>query len=82
MLVAAANPCKCGLTDASRACGRAPNCGEDYMGRISGPIMDRLGLRVAVPPVAYTDLDLPKDGDSSAKVRQGVGAARELQQER
>jgi magnesium chelatase family protein len=83
MLVAAANPCKCGyLTDASRACGRAPNCGEDYMGRISGPLMDRFDLRVDVPPVAYTDLDLPKDGDSSATVRQRVGAAREVQQER
>jgi magnesium chelatase family protein len=38
MLVAAANPCKCGyLADAARACSRAPICGEDYMGRISGP---------------------------------------------
>lgn len=51
MLVAAANPCKCGnLTDAGRACSRAPICGEDYMGRISGPLMDRFDLRVEVPP--------------------------------
>ncbi|MFZ9950294.1 MAG: YifB family Mg chelatase-like AAA ATPase, partial [Gemmobacter sp.] len=36
LLVAAANPCRCGhLADAARACGRAPHCGEDYMGRIS-----------------------------------------------
>jgi magnesium chelatase family protein len=76
-------PCKCGyLTDASRACSRAPNCGEDYMGRISGPLMDRFDLRVDVPPVAFTDLDLPKDGDSSATVRQRVRAAREVQHER
>ncbi len=47
MLVAAANPCKCGyLSDPARACSRAPNCGEDYMGRISGPLMDRFDLRV------------------------------------
>ncbi|GGX42288.1 ATPase AAA [Tateyamaria omphalii] len=80
MLVAAANPCKCGyLSDASRACGRAPACGEDYMGRISGPLMDRFDLRVDVPPVTYTDLDLPASGDSSATVAARVNAARQLQ---
>lgn len=53
MLVAAANPCKCGyLTDPDRACARVPACGEDYMGRISGPLMDRFDLRVDVPPCA------------------------------
>ena len=60
LLVAAANPCKCGyLSDPSRACARVPQCGEDYLGRISGPLMDRLDLRIEVPPVAFTDLDLP-----------------------
>ena len=80
MLVAAANPCKCGyLTDASRACSRAPLCGEDYMGRISGPLMDRFDLRVEVPPVAFTDLDLPQDGDTSAVIAARVSAARNMQ---
>lgn len=83
MLVAAANPCKCGyLSDASRACGRAPACGEDYMGRISGPLMDRFDLRVDVPPVTYSDLDLPASGDSSATVAARVNAARQLQSAR
>jgi magnesium chelatase family protein len=83
MLIAAANPCKCGyLTDASRACGRAPNCGEDYMSRISGPLMDRFDLRVDVPPVAYTDLDLPTGGENSQTVRQRVVTARAVQQVR
>jgi magnesium chelatase family protein len=77
MLVAAANPCKCGyLADPARACARVPLCGEDYLGRISGPLMDRFDLRVEVPPVAYTDLDLPADGDTSAA---RVTAAREIQ---
>ena len=50
LLVAAANPCKCGyLADANRACSRAPICGEDYLGRISGPLMDRFDLRLEVP---------------------------------
>ena len=80
MLVAAANPCKCGyLTDPARACSRAPICGEDYMGRISGPLMDRFDLRVEVPPVAFTDLDLPQDGESSEVVLDRVKMARAAQ---
>lgn len=83
MLVAAANPCKCGyLADPARACTRAPICGEDYLGRISGPLMDRFDLRVEVPPVAYTDLDLPQDGDTSAQVAGRVAIARQIQMER
>lgn len=80
LLVAAANPCKCGyLADPQRACARVPQCGEDYLGRISGPLMDRFDLRVEVPPVAYTDLDLPETGESSAAVAARVAAARDLQ---
>lgn len=80
MLVAAANPCKCGyLTDPARACARVPQCGEDYMGRISGPLLDRIDLRIEVPPVAYTDLDLKPSGDSSASVAARVAAARDVQ---
>ena len=80
MLVAAANPCKCGyLADPARACARVPQCGEDYMGRISGPLMDRFDLRVEVPPVAFTDLDLPDASESSAVVAARVAAARDIQ---
>ncbi|MEZ5886736.1 MAG: YifB family Mg chelatase-like AAA ATPase [Paracoccaceae bacterium] len=83
LLVAAANPCKCGyLTDPARACGKAPLCGEDYLGRISGPLMDRIDLRVEVPPVAYTDLDLPEAGEASDTVAARVAAARERQTSR
>ena len=83
MLVAAANPCKCGyLSDPGRACTRAPGCGEDYMGRISGPLMDRFDLRIEVPPVAFTDLDMPAGGDSSATVAARVATARQVQAER
>jgi magnesium chelatase family protein len=80
LLIAAANPCKCGyMSDPARACAKVPLCGEDYLGRISGPLMDRFDLRVEVPPVAYTDLDLPASGDSSATVAARVQAARSLQ---
>ena len=83
LLVAAANPCKCGfMTDPSRACARVPQCGEDYLGRISGPLMDRIDLRVEVPPVAYRDLDLPDAGESSAAVAARVAGARARQEAR
>ncbi len=79
LLIAAANPCKCGyLSDPARACARVPICGEDYLGRISGPLMDRFDLRVDVPPVAFADLDLPATGDTSATVAARVAAARTL----
>ncbi|OYX23954.1 MAG: AAA family ATPase [Rhodobacterales bacterium 32-66-7] len=80
LLIAAANHCKCGyLIDPARACGRAPICGEDYLGRISGPLMDRFDLRVEVPPVAFTDLDLPASGESSGTIAARVAAARARQ---
>ena len=83
LLIAAANPCKCGyMSDPSRACAKVPLCGEDYLGRISGPLMDRFDLRVEVPPVAYTDLDLPPSGDTSAIVAGRVSAARDVQAQR
>ncbi len=83
MLVAAANPCKCGyLADAGRACNRAPQCGDDYMGRISGPLMDRFDLRVEVPPVTYTDLDGAATGPGSAQIAETVARARDRQRER
>ncbi len=80
MLVAAANPCKCGyLTDANRACARVPICGEEYMSRISGPLMDRFDLRIEVPPVALSDLDLPQSSEDSATVAARVSQGRAVQ---
>ncbi len=83
MLVAAANPCKCGyLADASRACARVPACGDDYLGRISGPLMDRFDLRVEVPPVSFQDLEITASGEPSDVVSTRVAAARATQQAR
>lgn len=83
LLVAAANPCRCGhLADASRACARSPDCGADYLGRISGPLMDRFDLRVEAPPVSVEDLALPRAGEGSAEVALRVAAARARQRDR
>ncbi|MGD9919268.1 MAG: YifB family Mg chelatase-like AAA ATPase [Paenirhodobacter sp.] len=83
LLVAAANPCRCGhLGDPARACARVPACGEDYLGRISGPLMDRFDLRIEVPAVDWRELDLPAAGESSATVAARVAAARAIQTQR
>ncbi|MEO1550259.1 MAG: YifB family Mg chelatase-like AAA ATPase [Pseudomonadota bacterium] len=80
LLVAAANPCRCGyLADAARACSKAPVCGQDYLGRLSGPLLDRFDLRLEVPPVRVADLaDAPR-GESTAAVAARVAEARERQ---
>jgi magnesium chelatase family protein len=83
MLVAAANPCRCGyLADPARACARVPDCGADYLGRISGPLMDRFDLRIEVPSVAVEDLSLPNASEGSSEAARRVAAARTLQRER
>ena len=82
-LIAAMNPCRCGhLMEASRACGRAPRCGLDYQGKLSGPLLDRIDLTVDVPPVSASDLALPPPGESSAEVARRVAAARTVQRDR
>ena len=83
MLIAAANPCKCGhLNDPSRACHKAPKCGQDYMGRISGPLMDRFDLMLDVPQVDYRELAGPNLAEKSTTIRARVSQARARQTER
>lgn len=76
-LVAAMNPCRCGLLgDASRECGRAPRCGEDYQNRISGPLLDRIDLTIEVQPVAPAELSRAPPGEASAAVAGRIARAR------
>jgi len=82
-LVAAMNPCRCGLGGAGRgACGRAPRCQTDYLARISGPLMDRIDLQVEVPPVTAADLALPAPAEGTAEAAARVAQARGVQAER
>lgn len=82
-LVAAMNPCKCGYGGAGRgACGKAPRCVQDYQGRVSGPLIDRIDLQIDVPPVTAIDLALPPPAEGSAEVAARVHAARQIQAER
>jgi magnesium chelatase family protein len=83
MLLAAANPCKCGfLTDPERACARVPLCGDEYLGRISGPLMDRFDIKVEIPPVEVSDLSQPPATEGSADIAYRVALARDIQRER
>ncbi len=82
-LITAMNPCRCGhLGDAPRECGRAPRCGEDYLSRISGPLLDRIDLTVLVQPVSAADLSRAPPGEASATVAARVATARAAQRER
>jgi magnesium chelatase family protein len=83
VLVAAMNPCPCGyLGDARHACKCTPMQVERYMGRISGPMLDRIDLHVEVPAVPFQELSASADGTSSAKMREEVSRAREVQRRR
>jgi magnesium chelatase family protein len=77
-LIAAMNPCRCGHF-AEQACGRAPRCAEDYQGRLSGPLLDRIDLHIDVPAVLPADLALPPPSEDSATVARRVAAARRRQ---
>lgn len=83
MLLAAANPCRCGhLAEPSRACAKAPICGQDYMSRISGPLLDRFDIRIEVPKMNIADLALPNRGEPSEAIAKRVTAARDCQADR
>jgi len=82
-LVAAMNPCRCGyLDDPGQACSRAPKCGEDYQGRLSGPLLDRIDLHVEVPMVPAHELSLPQSCEASTTVLKRVTHARAVQRDR
>ena len=83
MLVAAMNPCPCGFFgDATRECRCSRQQIQNYISRISGPLLDRIDLQVEVPAVQYKDLASDLAGEPSASIRERVQRARHLQQER
>jgi magnesium chelatase family protein len=80
VLIAAMNPCPCGfLGDPKHVCKCAPIQIEKYMGRISGPLLDRIDLHIEVPPVPFDDLSKPGDGTGSVAMRDQVRRARDIQ---
>ena len=83
MLVAAMNPCPCGYaTHPTHQCNCSPMAVERYMGRVSGPLIDRIDIHVEVPPVPWRQLRGGADGLSSSDMRGQVMTARIAQRRR
>ncbi|MGC1965527.1 MAG: ATP-binding protein [Candidatus Acidiferrales bacterium] len=83
MLAAAMNPCPCGFFgDGTRECHCSPVQIQRYVSKISGPLLDRIDIHIAVPAVKYKELRGNGDVESSASVRDRVLRARGIQVER
>jgi len=85
VLAAAMNPCPCGFwNDPTRECRCSPIQIQRYVGRISGPLLDRIDIHIDVPAVKFHELrgESPPETDSSAVIRERVIRARERQQQR
>ena len=83
MLVCAMNPCKCGwYGHPSGRCTCSESQVEQYMRRISGPLLDRIDMYIEVPSVEYEAMRRKEQPESSAVIRQRVNAAREVQKQR
>lgn len=80
MLVASMNPCPCGYYNhPSKECSCAPGQVNKYLGRISGPLLDRIDLQVEILPVPFEQLSSLQKGESSATIRERVISARAIQ---
>ena len=83
MLVCAMNPCKCGwYGHPSGRCRCSPGQVKQYLGKLSGPMLDRIDLFAQVPPLEFENLADRAPGESSAAIRARVLQARQRQQER
>ena len=83
MLVCAMNPCKCGwYGDPSGRCTCSQASVDQYLGRISGPMLDRIDLIVEVPAVHFEELSRRTTAEPSCEIKKRVEAARAIQRER
>ena len=83
MLVCAMNPCKCGwYGHPSGRCRCGANEVKRYRSRISGPLMDRIDIKVEVPALEFGELTQREPGESSVEIRRRVNAARQIQNRR
>lgn len=83
MLIASMNPCLCGFYNhPERECSCPPGAVQKYLGKISGPLLDRIDLHVEVTPVPFKELSDERKTESSAAIRERVIKAREIQAKR
>ena len=82
-LVASMNPCPCGYYNhPTKECSCSPAAVHRYLGRVSGPLMDRIDLHVEVTPVSREEMSSDEVAESSASIRERVMRAREVQAKR
>ena len=82
-LVAAMNPCPCGyFGHPTHPCLCSPQAVDRYLGKVSGPLLDRIDLHIEVPAVPFEELASSRQEETSQEIRQRVNAARQRQQER
>lgn len=83
MVVAAMNPCPCGyFGDETHRCTCSEQSIRRYLGKISGPLLDRFDIHVEVPPVKFDELRSDGEGERSEQIKERVDAARERQRRR
>lgn len=83
MFVAAMNPCPCGYYNhPTHPCVCSPGQVLKYMGKISGPLMDRIDIQIEVTPVPFEELSSQRVGEPSSVIRERVIKARKIQEER
>ncbi len=83
MLICAANPCKCGnFLEPSKQCNCSPKQIQQYLGKLSGPLLDRIDIHIEVAGVRYKDLESSKEEEKSAAIRERVNIARGIQLQR
>lgn len=82
MLVAAMNPCPCGYYPDFSKCNCTETAIKRYLGKISGPFMDRMDLCIQISEVKYEEFGKKKEGLSSAQMKEMVTRAHERQRER
>ncbi len=83
MLIAAANPCKCGYYgDPTKNCTCSFRDAENYLSRLSGPLMDRIDIHIQVPTLKYIEIENAKPEERSETIKSRVNRTRKLQQER
>ena len=82
-LIAAANPCPCGYkNDPYKECTCSDAQIKRYIGKLSGPLLDRIDILINVQPVKTNELTKKEEGESSEKIRERVLKAVEIQKER
>jgi len=83
MLVCAMNPCPCGyLTDPKKECRCTPYQIEQYLSRISGPLLDRIDIHLEVPPLKVEEMTQGRMEETSKAIRERVNRARGIQRKR